>query len=152
MRFSSLLMLCYGAKLLQSGRLCPFGAKPPFVPVAMHNLAKCAMLNRVTCWMLILLLFISFFLLPPALHQLQRLSQLCQTLVSLWFSLFDVVIITDAMPHHWDFHVQASGVPNLCCSNWSGYLYKAHMALQELQVVVLMLCKMAFHLSDKLVV
>ena len=39
-----------------------------------------------------------------------------------------------------------------CCGTWSGSMCKMHITLQELQVVALMLHKMAFHLSGQVVV
>ena len=36
-------------------------------------------------------------------------------------------------------------------SVWSGSMCRAHIGLQELQAVGMMLCRMGFHLSDKVV-
>ena len=38
-----------------------------------------------------------------------------------------------------------------CCDTWSSSVQKAHILLQELQAVALMLCKMAFWLSSQVV-
>ena len=78
-------------------------------------------------------------------------SHLQQSLVPLQFPLLDVVIATDAMPTHWAFYFQGSGSPLLVSGSWSGSLCRAHIALQELQAVAMMLCRMAFYLSDKVV-
>ena len=85
----------------------------------------------------------------PALHQLQRLSQLLQSPVLLRFPLLDVIMTTDAMPFCWAFSIQSLWAPVSCCCTWSGSMCKVHSALQELKVVALMLCKIAFHLSNK---
>ena len=47
------------------------------------------------------------------------------------------------------FH--GSGDPISCCGNWSASMHKVHIALQGLQAVVLLLCKMTFYLSGKVV-
>ena len=54
-------------------------------------------------------------------------------------------------PIYWDFYFPASGVPVSCCGAWPGSVCKVHIALQELQAVALMLCKMAFKLSSNMV-
>ena len=65
------------------------------------------------------------------------------------FPLPDVVITTDAMPTHWAFYFQGSGLPLSVSGYWSGSMCKAHIALQELQAVAMMLHRMAFHLFGK---
>ena len=67
------------------------------------------------------------------------------------FLLPDVFIATDAMPTHWGFYFQGPGLPLLVSSSSSGSLCRAHIDLQELQAVAMMLCRMAFHLSGKVV-
>ena len=67
------------------------------------------------------------------------------------FPLPDVVIATDAIPTHWAFYFQGSGLPLSVSGAWSGSLCRAHIALQELQAAAVMLCRMAFHLSGKVV-
>ena len=86
-----------------------------------------------------------------SLHQLEWLSNLQQSPVPLQFPLPDVVIATDATPTHWAFYFQGSGLPLSVSGAWSGSLSRAHIALQELQAVAIMLCRMAFHLSGKVV-
>ena len=71
--------------------------------------------------------------------------------VPLQFPLPDVVIGTDATPTHWAFYFQGSGLPLSASGAWSGSLCRAHIALQELQAVAVMLCRMAFCLSGKVV-
>ena len=63
----------------------------------------------------------------------------------------DVVIATDAMHTHWAFYFQGSGLPLSVSGSCSGSLCRAHIALQELQAAVMMLCRMAFCLSGKVV-
>ena len=53
------------------------------------------------------------------------------------------------MPNHWAFYFQGSGLLLSFSRTWSDSIYKAHIALQELQAVALRLYKMAFDLSDK---
>ena len=83
------------------------------------------------------------------LHQLEHLAYLQQSPVPLQFPLPDVVIATDAMPNHWAFYFQRSGLPLLVSGSWLGSLCKAHIALHELQAIMMMLCRMAFCLSGK---
>ena len=88
---------------------------------------------------------------PSSLRQLEWLAKLQQSPVPLQFLLPDVVIATDATPTHWAFYFQGSGLPLSVSGTWSGSLSRAHIALQELQAVAVMLCKMAFHLAGKVV-
>ena len=86
-----------------------------------------------------------------SLHQLEQLYHLQQSPVPLQFPLPDVVIATDAMPTHWAFYFQESGLPLLVGGSWLGSMCGVHIALQELQAVAMMLCRMAFYLSGKVV-
>ena len=79
------------------------------------------------------------------------MSNLQQSPVPLHFPLPDVDIATDATPTHWAFYFQGSGLPLSVSGAWSGSLCRAHIALQELQAVAIMLCRMAFCLSGKVV-
>ena len=93
---------------------------------------------------------IHFYL--SSLHQLELLSHLQESPLPLQFLLPDVVIATDVMPTHWAFYFQASGLSLSVSGSWSGSMCRAHIALQELQTVTMMLCRMAFHLSGKVVI
>ena len=86
-----------------------------------------------------------------SLCQLEWLAKLQQSPVPLQFPLPDVVIATDATPTHWAFYFQGSGLPLSVSGAWSGSLSRAHIALQELQAIAVMLCRMAFCLSGKVV-
>ena len=86
---------------------------------------------------------------PSSLCQLDWLAKLQQSPVPLQFTLPDVVIATDAAPTHWAFYFQGSGLPLSFSGTWSSSLSRAHIALQELQAVAVMLRRMAFHLSGK---
>ena len=86
-----------------------------------------------------------------ALCQLERLSHLQQSQVPLQFPLPDVVIATDAMPTHWAFYFQGSGLPLLVSESWSVSMCRDHNAWQELHAITMMLHRMAFHLSGKVV-
>ena len=76
-----------------------------------------------------------------SLHQQEQLSNLQQSPVPLHFPLPDVVIATDATPTHWAFYFQGYGLPILVSGAWSGSLCRAHIVLQELQAVAIMLQK-----------
>ena len=62
-----------------------------------------------------------------------------------------VVITMNATPTHWAFSFKESGLPLSISGSWSGSICKTHIALQELKAAALMLCRMAFWLSGKLV-
>ena len=63
----------------------------------------------------------------------------------------DVVIATDTTPTHMAFYFQGSSLSLSISGSWSGSMCRAHIALQELQAIAMMLCRMAFHLSGKVV-
>ena len=86
-----------------------------------------------------------------SLRQLEWLAHLQQSPVPLQFLLPDVVIATDAMPTHWTFYFQGSGLPILASGSWLGSLCRAFIALQELQAVAMMLHRNAICLSGKVV-
>ena len=96
-------------------------------------------------------LFAHFHFSLSSLHQLEQLSNLQQSPVPLDFPLPDVVIATDATSTHWAFYFQGYGLPLSVSDAWSGSLSRAHIALQELQAVAIMLFRMAFCLSGKVV-
>ena len=85
--------------------------------------------------------------LPP----LDQLAHLQQSVVPLQLQLPDVVIATDATPTHWAFYFQGPGLPLSVSGACSGSLSRAHIALQELQAIAIMLHRMAFCLSGKVV-
>ena len=86
-----------------------------------------------------------------SLHQLEQLYHLQQRPLPLQFPLPDVVIATDALHAHWAFYFQGSGLPLSVSRSWLGSMCRAHIALQEFQAIAMMLCRMAFHLSGKVV-
>ena len=88
---------------------------------------------------------------PYTLHQLEQLSHLQQSPVSLQFPLPDVVVASDTMPTHWAFYFQGSGLPLLVSGSWSGSMCRAHIASQELQAIAMMFCRIALHLFGKVV-
>ena len=133
LRSSSCHILCYRGNLLQSVRSFPFWARPPFVPMNMHDFTSCVKLFRVVCWMFtILQLIISFF--SPTPFDVVSASETVSVVTEfspLWFPLPDVVISTDAIPNHWAFYFQGSGLPLSCSGAQSGSMHRAHTALQE---------------------
>ena len=60
-----------------------------------------------------------------------------------------MVIAKDTTPNHWVFYFQDSGFPLSVNESCLGSVCKAHIALQELQAVAMMLCRMAFWLLCK---
>ena len=62
-----------------------------------------------------------------------------------------MVISTDAMPTHWTFNFQGSDLPLSVSGPWLGSICQAHITFQELQAVFMILYRMAFHLSGKVV-
>ena len=86
-----------------------------------------------------------------SLCQLEWLAHLQQSPVPLQFLLPDVLIATDAMPTYWAFYFQESGLHLLVSGSWLGSLCRAHIALQELQAIAMVLCRMAFCLCGKVV-
>ena len=64
-----------------------------------------------------------------------------------------MVITTDAMPTHWAFYFLGSGLHLLVSVSWSGSMCRAHIhiALQELWAIAIMLHRMVFHISGKMV-
>ena len=96
-------------------------------------------------------LFLCFHFSLSSLCQLEHLAKLQQSPVPLQFPLPDVVIATNATPTHWAFYFQGSGLPLSVNGAWLGSLARAHIALQELQAVAIMLHRMAFCVSGKVV-
>ena len=82
---------------------------------------------------------------------MEWLSHLQQSPVPLQFPLPDVVITTDTMLTHWAFYFQGFGLPFSVSGSWSCSLCRDHISLQEFQAIVMMLCRMAFCLSSKVV-
>ena len=64
---------------------------------------------------------------------------------------FDMVIATDAMPTHWAIYFHGSGLSLSFIGPSLGSMCKVHISLQELQAIAIMLCRMAFHLSGKVI-
>ena len=123
--------------------------------MAIPNCISYTMSFRVACYMFIILplnYFLRFIFSLSFLCQLEWLAHLQHNQVPLQFPLPDVVILTDAMPTHWAFYFKAFGLPLSLCGSWSGSWCRAHIALQELQAVAIMIHRMAFCLSGKVVV
>ena len=96
-------------------------------------------------------LFSFFHFLDSVLCQLQRLSHLQQSQVPFQLSLPDVVIATDVTPTHWTFCFRSPGLALFMSGSWLGSMCRVHIAIQEFQAVVLMLCRLAFQFSNKVV-
>ena len=119
--------------------------------MATPNCSTCVMSFRVTCYHSPTHLFSQDHFSLSLLYQLEQLSQLQQSPVPLQFPLPDVVIATDSTPTHWAFYFQGSGLPLSVSESWSGSMCRAHIALQELQAIAMMMHWMAFCLSGKVV-
>ena len=62
-----------------------------------------------------------------------------------------MVIATDATPPNGAFYFQGSGFSLAVSGSWSGSMCRAHIALQDLQAIAMMLYRIAFHLSGKVI-
>ena len=80
------------------------------------------------------------------------MSHLQQSSVPLHFPPPDVVIVTEARPHHWAFYFDGYRLLLSVSGSRSGSMCKAHIAMQEPQAVATILLRMVFQLSDMLVV
>ena len=132
----------------------------PFLGKANFCANGCSKLQRLCCViqsdMLIVYHSPSHLFSPvhfsfSALCQLEQLSHLQKSPVSLQFPLPDVAVATDAMPTYWTFYFQGSGLPLSVSGSWCGSMCRAHIALQEFQAITMMLHRMAFCLTGKVV-
>ena len=57
----------------------------------------------------------------------------------------------DITPTHWVLYFEGTGLPTSMCGPWLHSMCMVHIALQELQAFALMLYRMAFQLSGKVV-
>ena len=121
-----------------------FLVKTNFVPMATPSCRDCVVSFRV------IHLFSSVHFSFSVLCLGEQSSHLQQTPVPLQFPLPDVVIATYVMST-WAFYFQGSGLPLSVSGSWSGSMCRAHIALWELQAVVMMLHRMAFNLFGKAV-
>ena len=147
-RYSSWLILCYRGNPLQSIRLCPFCVNEH---AQLDRLCHIIQSNMLNVYHSPAHLFFSFYLSLPTQCWLQRLSQLWQYPVPLQLPLPGVNITIDTTPNHWTFCFCSSGFPISCSGTWSGYMCRVRIVLQELHAVKLMLYKMGFWLSSKVV-
>ena len=78
--------------------------------MATPNCIACVMSFRVTCYMFIFppIYFLVFFCPFP---YYVNWNSYAKSPVPLQFPLPNVVIVTDAMPTHWAFYFQGSGLP-----------------------------------------
>ena len=93
------------------------------------------------------LIYFVLFILPFQLWINSNLSQLQQSPVPLGFPLPDVVITKDAVPNHWAFYFQGSGLPSSFSGTWTDSICGADIVLQA---AVPMLHTVAFLLSGKM--
>ena len=86
---------------------------------------------------------------PTVLYIICLVSILVSAFYYFHFLMWSLLL----MPHpcNGPFYFQASGLPLSVSGAWSDSLCRAHIALQELQTVAIMLHRLAFHLSSKVV-
>ena len=135
-------------------KVMSFLGKANFCINGHSNCSDYVVLFRVTCYVFTILPHICFLVFIFLLHLYVNWTDWlnCNKVqFPLQFPLPDVVIATDATPTHWAFYFQGSGLPFSVSGTWSGSLSRAHITLQELQAVAVMLCRMAFCLSGKVV-
>ena len=137
--------------LLQSIRSNPFRQGHFLCQWPLKNCGNCVVSFRVTCWLFTTLLptcsLLSFF--PFHLSSTRVVISFATEHSSLAIPFPDVIIATDAMPTHWAFYFQDSGLPLSVSGSWSGFMCRAHIALQDLQAVSMLMCRMVFHLPGK---
>ena len=75
----------------------------------------------------------------------------CSRVFPLHFPLSNVVFTRHATHTHWAFCFQGSRLPLPISDPWSGFLFRVHITLQEVQAIALKMHRMAFQLSGKLV-
>ena len=75
----------------------------------------------------------------------------CNSLVTLQFYLHIMVITMEATPIPWAYYFQGFGLSLSFNRTWSDYVQDSYITYKELQIVVLMLCRMAFHFTGKVV-
>ena len=122
-----------------------FLAKPPFVPMAMLSFASCASWSGMLIYFL---LFSFLFLHGTSISHLTSSRIQCPC----YFFFLMFLFSTDAMPPHWVFCFQGSGLPVSSCGTWSGSMWKFNITLQEpSKLLHLILHKMVFRLFDKVV-
>ena len=117
--------------------------KAIFMSMDMHNFINCVMIFKMTC---IYHCPTHYFVLFTSLFQL-CVNSVAVVSGSLAVSSSDVVNTTNAMAFHYAFYFQDSGLHLSLSGTWSGVLCDAHIVLKEHQVLLLMLCRITFHLS-----
>ena len=86
-----------------------------------------------------------------SLCQLEWLAKLHKVLFHCTFHFLMWSLLLMLHPLIGPFYFQGSGLPLSVSGAWSGSLSRAHITLQELQAVAIMLSRMAFCLSGKVV-
>ena len=142
------LIPCCRHSLLLSVRSCVFW-QGQFLCQNTSTALPIVMSFRMTCWMLSFPTHLNFS------FQLCLIFGNCCScngvLFPCDFTLPDMIITMDATPSHWALYFQGSGLPLSLSETWSGSMCKASIALQELMMVVLMLHRIAFNLTSKVV-
>ena len=112
----------------------------------------CPLIQSDMLPIIVQLIYCALLTFFSSLYQHERLSQLYHCLIPCSFLCLLLVTAMDAIIIG-PFNLRVLAYPYHSVELWYvlGSMSDAHIALQECQVVVLMLCRMAFHLSGKLV-
>ena len=122
-----------------------FLARSCFVPVYMHNFTACVMLWRLMGWMFIILQLTNFVLFNILLQLCVSIRD-CSLTISTSWSGYYYGCYTQSLR----LYFQGSGLPLSFSETWWA-MWGAHIALQGVQLAVLMLHRMAFSLFGKVI-
>ena len=119
--------------------------------MATPNCNNCVMSFRMTCTLWLNSFLLSTFPLQLCINWTgylicNRTQFLCNFHFLMWLLLQMPCLVI------WAFYFHNSGFPLSVSGSWSGSMCRAHIALQELQAVVMMLHRLAFQLPGRVVV
>ena len=122
--------------------------------MANPNSGTCVGSFRVTCYMFTILPAIYFltFIFPFPHYINLNCYHICnraQFFNNFLFLMWSLLLMS--CPLIGPFYFQGSGLPLSVSGSWSGSMCRAHIALQKLQAVAMMLHRMAFHLSGMVI-
>ena len=139
--------------MLQSIGSCPFSVRAIFVPNGhsqLHCLCHVILHDMLSVYHSPMQLFSCVHFSLSSLHQLEWLANLQQSTIpcNFHFLMWSLLLMP---PPSLAFYFLGSGLPLSVSGAWSGFLCRAHIVLQELHAVAIMLHRMAFCLSGKVV-
>ena len=129
-----------------------FLGKANFVPMATPNCGTCVMSFRVTCLPLSHPFIFSGSFFPFLIMSTRTVISIVTEPSSFAISSSWCGYCYWCHTTLWAFYFQGSGLPLSVSGPWLGSMCRAHFALQELQAIAMMLYRMAFCLSGKVVV